>query len=184
MYTTSSIAPLSIVHRLVKAGMLRDGSKVVLVSSEAGSIALRTSAEMNYGHHGSKAALNMVGRLLSFDLRDKKIVVAIVHPGFMRTDMTRSVGLDQVYERFHGAYKSYPLDGLCLELTRVLQYSCRPRRGRREFEGVDSAEARHDDVWPVLGTSWSCRYWHSGGGDGNRPPHTFGTALVNFDIGV
>lgn len=105
MYKTSSVSPLFIVHRLVKAGVLGHGSKVVLVSSEAGSMALRVSAEMNYGHHASKAALNMVGKLLSFDLRDKLIAVSIVHPGFMRTDMTRKVGLDQVYDRFNGAYK-------------------------------------------------------------------------------
>ena len=32
-----------------------------------------------YGHHGSKAAGNMVGRLLSFDLRDRDVVVAMIH---------------------------------------------------------------------------------------------------------
>jgi len=86
VYTTSSIAPVFIVHQLAKNGLLRKGSKIVLISSEAGSIALRTSAEGNYGHHASKAALNMVGKLLSYDLKDEGVVVSIVHPGFMRTE--------------------------------------------------------------------------------------------------
>ncbi|KAK3363425.1 oxidoreductase [Lasiosphaeria hispida] len=101
MYTTSSIAPVFIIHRLSHAGVLQKGSKVVLVSSEAGSVALRTDAEGNYAHHASKAALNMAGRLLAFDLKDKGVVVSIVHPGFMRTEMTRGVGFDQYWDQFH-----------------------------------------------------------------------------------
>ncbi|XP_044721589.1 short chain dehydrogenase domain-containing protein [Hirsutella rhossiliensis] len=100
MYTTSSIAPVFIVHRLVGAGLVHSGSRIVLVSSEAGSIALRHAKEGggNYAHHASKAALNMVGKLLSLDLGDKGVVVSIVHPGFMRTDMTRGVGFDQYWD--------------------------------------------------------------------------------------
>lgn len=57
MYTTSSVAPVFVVHRLVHGGLLGRGSKVVLVSSEAGSIALRHPSEGggNYAHHASKA---------------------------------------------------------------------------------------------------------------------------------
>jgi NAD(P)-dependent dehydrogenase (short-subunit alcohol dehydrogenase family) len=100
MYTTSSIAPVFIVHRLVHAGLLRRGSKIILISSESGSITLRHETEGggNYGHHASKAALNMVGKLLSLDLKDKEIIVSIVHPGFMRTDMTKGVGFDQFWD--------------------------------------------------------------------------------------
>ncbi|KAF6795921.1 short chain dehydrogenase reductase family superfamily [Colletotrichum sojae] len=100
MYTTSSIAPVFIVHALVHAGLLREHSKVVLVSSESGSITLRHEKEGggNYAHHASKAALNMVGKLLSLDLKDKGVVVSIVHPGFMRTDMTKGVGFDKYWD--------------------------------------------------------------------------------------
>jgi len=40
----------------------------------------------------------MVGKLLSLDLHDRGVVVSIVHPGFMRTDMTRGVGFDKYWE--------------------------------------------------------------------------------------
>lgn len=100
MYTTSSIGPVFIVHYLVKAGLLAKGSKIILVSSESGSITLRHESEGggNYGHHASKSALNMVGKLLSLDLKEKGVAVGIVHPGFMRTEMTRGVGFDKFWD--------------------------------------------------------------------------------------
>lgn len=100
MYTTSSIGPVFIVHALVKAGLLGKGSKIILVSSESGSITLRHDSEGggNYGHHASKSALNMVGKLLSLDLKEKGIAVGIVHPGFMRTEMTKGVGFDKFWD--------------------------------------------------------------------------------------
>jgi NAD(P)-dependent dehydrogenase (short-subunit alcohol dehydrogenase family) len=100
MYTTSSIAPVFIVQQLVKSGFLVKGSKVILVSSESGSITLRHEKEGGgkYGHHASKAALNMVGKLLSLDLKPNGIAVGLVHPGFMRTEMTKSVGFDKYWD--------------------------------------------------------------------------------------
>lgn len=109
-YTTSSIAPVFIVHRLVHAGLLQKDSKVVLVSSESGSITLRHEKEGggNYAHHASKAALNMVGKLLSLDLKDKGIVISIVHPGFMRTEMTKGVGFDKYWDDGGGEFPTLP----------------------------------------------------------------------------
>ncbi|KAK9366246.1 hypothetical protein V1509DRAFT_641913 [Lipomyces kononenkoae] len=100
MYTTSAIGPVFVVHHLVHAGHLSHGSKVILVSSESGSITLRHEKEGggNYGHHASKAALNMVGKLLSLDLKEKGIAVGLVHPGFMRTEMTKNVGFDKYWD--------------------------------------------------------------------------------------
>ncbi|KAH7175513.1 hypothetical protein EDB81DRAFT_770123 [Dactylonectria macrodidyma] len=100
MYTTSSIAPVFIVHSLVKGGLLAKGSKVIFISSESGSIALRHEKEGggNYAHHASKAALNMAGKLLSLDLKEKGVIISIVHPGFMRTEMTKGVGFDKYWD--------------------------------------------------------------------------------------
>lgn len=99
-YTTCCIGPVFVVQALVKAGIMKKGGKVLLVSSESGSITLRHESEGggNYGHHASKAALNMVGKLLSFDLKDKTIAVGLVHPGFMRTEMTKGVGFDKFWD--------------------------------------------------------------------------------------
>lgn len=106
MYTTSAIGPVFVAQNLVKAGFLGEGSKVILVSSESGSITLRHESEGggNYGHHASKSALNMVGKLLSLDLKDKGVAVGLVHPGFMRTEMTKSVGFDKFWDAGGGKF--------------------------------------------------------------------------------
>lgn len=100
MYTTSAIAPVFVVRHLDHAGLLKEGTKIIIVSSESGSIALRHESEGggNFGHHASKAASNMVGKLLSLDLKPRGVVVVNVHPGFMRTEMTRGVGFDKFWD--------------------------------------------------------------------------------------
>merc|ERR1719284_937651 len=54
-------------------------------------IGLRTEKEggANYGHHMSKAAANMGGKLLAWDLKPKGIPLVMIHPGFLKTDMTK-----------------------------------------------------------------------------------------------
>ena len=81
MYTISSIAPVFLVHHLVEEDLVKEGSKIILVSSESGSITLRHESEGggNYGHHASKSALNMVGKLLSLDLKEKGVSIGILH---------------------------------------------------------------------------------------------------------
>ncbi len=40
----------------------------------------------------------MVGKLLSLDLKDKGVIISVVHPGFMRTEMTKGVGFDKFWD--------------------------------------------------------------------------------------
>ena len=97
---TSAVAPPFIVKELLAAGALKEnGGKVILIGSESGvsiqthsghmhliltfpqSVTLRHEKEGggNYGHHASKAAVNMVGKLLALDLKDKGIAVGVIH---------------------------------------------------------------------------------------------------------
>ncbi|KAF4563760.1 Beta-glucosidase 1B [Pleurotus pulmonarius] len=100
MYKVVAIAPVFIAHHLVKADLLAPSAKFILITTEGGSITLRTREEGggNHGHHGSKAAANMVGKLLAIDLYSKGVTVAMIHPGFMRTDMTKGVGYDKFWD--------------------------------------------------------------------------------------
>lgn len=62
------------------------GGQIVNISSRAGSLG-HTRYKMNYpGYRISKAALNMVTRILAMRLEDK-IKVLSVHPGWVQTDM-------------------------------------------------------------------------------------------------
>ncbi|KAJ1560602.1 hypothetical protein HK096_007966 [Nowakowskiella sp. JEL0078] len=86
-----ALSPLSIITTVVLSSTkLQSGAKVVLITSEGGSIALRSESEGggHYGHRMSKACENMMGKVLSIDLKPKGISVVMIHPGFLRTDMT------------------------------------------------------------------------------------------------
>ncbi|KAH8728247.1 hypothetical protein GQ44DRAFT_63736 [Phaeosphaeriaceae sp. PMI808] len=101
MYRTCAIGPTILVTALANTpSLLSSSSKVIFVSSESGSITLRHESEGggNYGHHASKTALNMCAKLLSLDLKERGIAVASVHPGFMRTEMTKNVGFDKFWD--------------------------------------------------------------------------------------
>jgi len=70
---------------------LKSGSKIVFMTSRMGSIEDNSSGS-RYGYRMSKAALNAAGKSLSIDLKPKNIAVAILHPGFVKTQMTRFSG--------------------------------------------------------------------------------------------
>lgn len=102
-YLTSAIAPPFILSALFKGGNLAKKAdppcKVILASSEAGSLALnQAGGGGNYAHHASKSAVNMVGTQLRYDLEPHGIAVGMIHPSFMRTEMTKGVGFDVAYE--------------------------------------------------------------------------------------
>lgn len=102
MYRTCVIGPTILVTALANHSktLLDSASKVIFISSESGSITLRHEKEGggNYGHHASKSALNMCAKLLSLDLKDRGVAVAAIHPGFMRTEMTKGVGFDKYWD--------------------------------------------------------------------------------------
>ena len=82
----NTFAPLKLASLLESKGKLNPGAKIVNTSSILGSIS-QASSTPSYSYSISKAALNMVTRLLSSQLRMKQIVVISVHPGWVRTDM-------------------------------------------------------------------------------------------------
>jgi NAD(P)-dependent dehydrogenase (short-subunit alcohol dehydrogenase family) len=88
-YEVNTLGPLRLVSSLRSA--LVKGSKVVLVSSRVGSIADNETGG-NFGYRMSKAALNMVGKNLALALRDDGIAVFLLHPGFVRTNLTGGEG--------------------------------------------------------------------------------------------
>jgi len=89
-FEVNSLGPLRVTAAL--RGNLASGSKVAIVTSRMGSIDDNSSGG-SYGYRMSKAAVNMAGRSLAQDLKPDEIAVAILHPGFVRTDMTDHSGL-------------------------------------------------------------------------------------------
>lgn len=91
MYEVNAIGPLRLTKALLDR--LHEGSKVCVVSSRAGSIGDNSSGG-NYGYRMSKAALNMGAMSLARDLAPRGIMVGVLHPGFIRTEMTGGHGND------------------------------------------------------------------------------------------
>jgi len=83
-FLVNAVAPLKVTEALLPN--LNNGSKIALITSRMGSIADNTSGG-RYGYRMSKAALNMAGMSLARDLKSKGIAVAILHPGYVQTQM-------------------------------------------------------------------------------------------------
>lgn len=61
---------------------------VVNMSSNSGSITRKyDGGDTGYGYSASKAALNMMTKMLSHELRDSGVIVVVLHPGWVRTTM-------------------------------------------------------------------------------------------------
>ena len=109
-FAVNALGPLSVVSSLHRT--LHPGSKVGLLTSRMGSIEDNTSGG-SYGYRMSKAALNMAGRSLAHDLLADQIAVALLHPGWVRTEMTGGTGHLDAAESARGLIAR--LDELTLE---------------------------------------------------------------------
>jgi NAD(P)-dependent dehydrogenase (short-subunit alcohol dehydrogenase family) len=88
IFLVNTIAPLMMAENFFP--LLRKGADpiVVNITSDNGSIA-RRNHKGKYGYCASKAALNMITKILSHDLRDHEIKIISLHPGWVKTPMTQ-----------------------------------------------------------------------------------------------
>ena len=59
------------------------------MSSRVGSIADNSSGG-SYAYRSSKAALNSISKSMAMDLKDKGVVIVIMHPGYVKTGLDPS----------------------------------------------------------------------------------------------
>jgi len=88
-FEVNAMGPLRVSHALLP--QMGPGSKIGIVSSRMGSLQDNTSGS-RYGYRMSKAAVNMAGVSLARDVHDRGIAVALLHPGYVMTDMTGGNG--------------------------------------------------------------------------------------------
>ncbi|WP_223786712.1 SDR family oxidoreductase [Marinicella meishanensis] len=84
-YRVNAMGPLLVTETLLPN--LHAGSKVAIITSRMGSVADNDSGG-HYGYRMSKAAVNMAGASLAIDLKDRGIAVGLLHPGYVKTNMT------------------------------------------------------------------------------------------------
>ena len=86
VFNINAVAPLRISAEFANMLAGSENSRIVNISSMLGSIGSRQGAAY-YSYCSSKAALNMISKLLSLDLRADGINVVALHPGHVQTDM-------------------------------------------------------------------------------------------------
>ena len=95
------ISPLMVCESFIEHVASSNFKKIAIMSSKMGSIDDNGSGG-SYIYRSSKAALNAVMKSLSIDLKPRGISVAILHPGWVRTDMGGPNGLIDAPESVHG----------------------------------------------------------------------------------
>ncbi|KIY96373.1 C-factor [Monoraphidium neglectum] len=121
VFMTNSVGPFLVIQQLLARQLLGPpGSLVVNVSSIMGSNSDPTVSAVTpgaYAYRASKAALNSVTTTLARDFeRDgRQIQCCLVHPGYVKTDMTSGQGWVEVEESAAGILKvledGRPLNG-------------------------------------------------------------------------
>jgi len=115
-FEVNTVGPLLVAQALVRHGLIGSCGDSIIgnVTSKVGSNADNGSGG-GYAYRASKAALNIVTTSLSVDLKDQGVTSVMLHPGWVRTDMTHGSGLidaDQSAGGLIGVLESdLPLNG-------------------------------------------------------------------------
>ena len=104
VFQTNAIAPLLLTQLIIEN--LRSGSqkKLIYITSKMGSIDDNKSGGA-YIYRSSKTALNSVVKSISVDLAKDDMKVALLHPGWVRTDMGGMGGWIDTFESVQGMIK-------------------------------------------------------------------------------
>lgn len=109
---TNALGPYKVVQELLVSGAIggTEGTLVGNMSSKVGSAADNFSGG-GYAYRASKAALNLMSVSMSVDLADMGVTTVLLHPGFVRTDMTEGEGFIEPTESVEGLLTV--LEGKC-----------------------------------------------------------------------
>ncbi len=84
-FQVNTIAPMRMVHAVLENLKLSNDAKIMTISSQMGALSLDQSGSCAY--RSTKAALNKSMQVLAIDLRPFNVTVAVIHPGWVQTDM-------------------------------------------------------------------------------------------------
>lgn len=85
-FTTNTFGPLMLTQALLQNLLESPHPRLGFMSSRVGSIADNSSGG-GYAYRSSKAALNSICKSLAMDLKEKGVVVVIMHPGYTKTGL-------------------------------------------------------------------------------------------------
>ncbi len=88
-FEVNTLGPIRVVEALFVN--LKEGAKIAMITSRMGSIEDNTSGG-GYGYRMSKCALNIAAKSMSVDFKPRGISVALLHPGYVQTEMVNFGG--------------------------------------------------------------------------------------------
>jgi len=88
-FMVNSLGPIRVTEALFEN--LKSGSKAAMITSRMGSVEDNGSGG-SYGYRMSKSALNIAGKSMAIDFKPKGIAVALLHPGYVQTEMVNFGG--------------------------------------------------------------------------------------------
>ncbi len=102
IFDTNFFGALRVAHAMLPLLRKSPAGRIVNISSGLGSLTFNSDPEWPgyntklIGYSASKAALNMLTVHLAYELRDTKIKVNSVNPGYTRTDLNNNQGTQPV----------------------------------------------------------------------------------------
>ena len=117
-FEINTLGPLRVTEALIEK--LASGAKIAMMSSRMGSVTDNTSGS-SYGYRISKAGLNIASVSLAHDLKSKGVALAILHPGYVKTEMTGMSGNMDTEESVSGLMQR--IDGLSLDNSGTFWHS-------------------------------------------------------------
>lgn len=123
--TINTLAPLAVTQACLPALRAASRGRVVSISSQMSWMGYRKSDRIAY--RASKAALNKVMQGLATDLEQDGITVALIDPGWVRTDMGGAEADEDVTEVAAGILRI--ADGLRIADTGTFFRFCGEERG-------------------------------------------------------
>lgn len=125
-FEVNTLGPMR-VQQAINPQMRTPGGRVAIISTGLASIGDNGSGG-SYAYRASKAAVNMVAKSMSCDLKDKGISVAPIAPGFVVTDFgpgkeallkMNGTPVDSSVTRIIGV-----IDDMCMENTGTFWMVC------------------------------------------------------------
>lgn len=107
VFKVNTCGPVLMTKYLLQHGLIGtsadDGSETLVgnVTSKVGSIDDNGSGQ-GYAYRASKSALNNCNKSMQIDLASRGVKFALLHPGWVRTDMTEGRGLIDARESARG----------------------------------------------------------------------------------
>lgn len=92
VFQTNTIGPFLVIQQLLQQELLGPPGTLIVnitsIMSSHGDHTVSSTTPGGYAYRASKAALNIINKALCLDLADKQIECVLVHPGYVKTDMT------------------------------------------------------------------------------------------------